>query len=157
VRLQEERTSDGARPREVGTVKLSLHIEAPVEKVFAYFKDPANWQELQEGITFEDVRPTPEGVGTSYRWTARMAGLPVRGTNVFTEFVPDQRIVDESSLSLEGTWIYTFEPEGSGTRLTLENRNRSFWRVPPLSRLLDQATARGHARVMERAKARMEA
>jgi len=63
---------------------------------------------------------------------------------VFTEFVPNQRITDTSSSSLEGTWTYLFEPEGSGTKLTVENRGRSFWRIPPLERLLDWLAAKTH-------------
>jgi hypothetical protein len=58
--------------------------------------------------------------------------------------VPNQRITDRSSSSLGGTWRYLFEPEGSGTKLTVENRVRSFWRIPPLEKPLDWVMAKTH-------------
>lgn len=95
-------------------------------------------------IEFKDVRLTPEGVGTHYSWSTKILGFPVEGLNLFTEFIPDQRITDKSSSSLEGTWTYLFEPEGSGTKLTFENQGRSVWRLPVLERLLDRMTAKTH-------------
>ena len=140
------------------TLKQSAHIEAPVEKVFDFFKDPANWQELTSGdITFKDVVLTREGVGTHYTWVARMGRLHLEGFNVFTEFVPTRRITDRSSRAFEGTWTYTFEPEGTGTRLTLENHSRSIWGLPPLSWLVDRSAARTHEQTMAALRARMEA
>ena len=37
-----------------------------------------------------------------------------------------------------------FEPESSGTKLTVENRVRSFWRIPPLEKPLDWVMAKTH-------------
>jgi hypothetical protein len=93
----------------------SIHVEAPVEKVFGFFRDPGNWRSLQpEGVEFKDVRLTREGLGTHYRWAAKIAGFSIEGFDVFTEFIPNQRITDRSSSSLEGTWTYLFEPDGTG-------------------------------------------
>ncbi len=139
------------------TFKRSVHIEAPVEKVFDFFRDPRNWQGIEElGVVFKDVRLTDEGVGTSYSWIARVAGLRIEGSNVFTEFLPNKRIVDRSSWSFEGIWTYSFEPEGSGTKMTIENSQVSFWRIPPLGWLMDYI-AKGHEPVIYRLKAVMEA
>jgi ligand-binding SRPBCC domain-containing protein len=135
-----------------------LHVEAPVEKVFEFFRDPANWNRLTDGeVVYKDVRRTPEGLGTSYTWSTRLAGVPIEGFNVFTEFVPDRRITDRCSRSFEGTWTYAFEPEGSGTRITLANQAGRPWTLPVLSRLMDWVTARTHEPVMARFKALMEA
>ncbi len=123
----------------------SIHVEAPVEKVFGFFKDPGNWRSVEpEGVEFKDVRLTPEGVGTHYSWAAKVAGFSIEGFDVFTEFIPNQRITDRSSSSLEGTWTYLFEPDGSGTKLTVENRTRSFWSIPLLAKLIDCVAARTH-------------
>ena len=95
----------------------SIHVEAPVTKVFDFFSDPNNWREVEpDQIEFKDVTLTQEGVGTHYSWSAKILGLPVEGLQVFTEFIPNQRITDRSSTSLEGTWTYSFEPEGSPAR-----------------------------------------
>jgi hypothetical protein len=138
------------------TATLSVHIEAPVTAVFDLFRNPANWQDVAEGVEFTGVHVTREGLGTHYTWRARFAGVTVEGFDVFTEFIPDRRITDRSSLSLEGTWTYTFEPEGSGTKLTLTNRGRGLWRLPLLRTLLDHMTVKSHERVLTRLKNRLE-
>lgn len=140
------------------TYEKRFHVDAPVAKVFDFLSDPRNWGELRpDGVQFKDVRLTKEGVGTHYRWTARIAGVPVDGFNVFTEFVPDRRITDRSSSSLEGTWTYSFVPEDSGTRLTVANRVGSFWRLPLLEYVLDRVTARTHEPRFLQLKAVLEA
>lgn len=105
---------------------------------------------------FKDVSVTQEGLGTHYVWTAKIAGFTIEGFDVFTEFIPNQRITDMSSSSLEGTWTYAFQPEGSGTKLTVENRVRSFWRILPLEIVLDWVTAKTHNPRFARLKARLE-
>ena len=138
--------------------RLSIHIEAPVEKVFGLFRDPGSWRSIApEGIEFKDVRLTQEGLGTHYSWVAKIAGFSLEGFDVFTEFIPNQRITDRSSSSLEGTWTYLFEPDGSGTMLTVENRVRSFWRIQPLARLLDRVAAKTHEPRFAKMKEMLEA
>jgi hypothetical protein len=139
------------------TATLSVHIDAPVEAVFDFFRDPGNWQDAGRGVTFHDVHVTREGTGTFYAWSARLAGVPVEGFDVFTEFVPNQRMTDRSSLSLEGTWTYTFAPEGAGTRVTLQNQARGPWRLPLLERVVDALAVAGHRPVLATLKARLEA
>ncbi len=138
--------------------RQSIHIEAPVGRVFDVFRDPGNWRGFAPAeIEFTEVTLTQEGVGTHYTWTARVAGFAMEGFNVFTEFVPNERITDRSSSSLEGTWTYLFEPDGSGTKLTVENRVGRVWRIPPVERLLDRLTGKTHAPRLARLKATLEA
>jgi len=108
-----------------------------------------------EEIEFSDVRLTDQGVGTYYSWATTIAGIPFERFDVFTEFVPNQRIVDRSSSPLEGDWTYTFEPEGSGTRLIVENRVRAVWSLP-LLHILDRVAARTHAPRFAQLKALLE-
>ena len=137
----------------------SVYIEAPVEQVFTWFKDPRNWLTLnptsREEITQAHV--TPEGVGTFHVWKMRPApGVQFEIFGVFTEFVANKRIVDKWSMALEGTETYTFDAEGSGTRFTLSRRRRSVWRLGALDRLVDRAERREDHRALERLKALME-
>lgn len=135
----------------------SMFLEAPVSKVFDFFRDPSNFAQAAPGkIEFTEVVVTKDGVGTRYDWATTVAGIRVRGSDTYTEFVPDRVITDRASNALEGTWRYTFEPEGSGTRLNVENRSRSIWDIPPLRQLLDLAAAKGHRPRFERIKAMLE-
>ena len=128
------------------TYQQSFHVAAPVVKVFDFFSDPGRWADLRpDGVRFGDVRLTRDGVGTHYTWTAKVIGLRLEGFNVFTDYVPGRRITDRSSSRLEGTWTYCFEPDGSGTRLTVTNQVGAPWRwLPVVERLLDRLTATTH-------------
>ena len=139
-------------------MKRSIHIEAPVEKVFDIVKDP---RYVPEGVTmaFEvtNVKLTGEGVGTYYHWATKTPVLRFEGFDVYTEFVPNQRITDRSSSSVVGDITISFEPEGSGTKLTMEGHPRSFWRFPPLRQLTDLVKGMTADRFLPAVKAEMEA
>lgn len=138
-------------------MKQSIHVEAPVEKVFEAFKDPAKFQELMPMRTqIDEVKATKEGVGTYASWHAKLAGLPIRGFDVLTNVVPNEHITERSSHPLVGTWDYYFEPEGSGTKLTMEHHPESIWRFPPLRNLMDLAVGRMNASFMPRVKDALE-
>jgi uncharacterized protein YndB with AHSA1/START domain len=100
------------------TTKLtkSIVIDAPVETVFDYLKDPAeSWVDMATRV--HNVKPTPQGVGTTFEWESKMFGFHVTGTNEFTEFVPNQRLVVTASKGF--VFSFTLAPDGAGTRLTL--------------------------------------
>jgi Polyketide cyclase / dehydrase and lipid transport len=139
------------------TYKHATHIEAPVETVFNFFRDPKNWEELPHADRLKEVKVTEEGVGTCYRVVLPIPGVRIKAFGVFTEFIPNQRITDRSSLSLAGTLTFSFEPEGSGMKLTMESYPRSIWRIPPLKELAERVMGRRHERYMTALKAKMEA
>ncbi len=139
-------------------MKRSIHIEAPVEKVFDYIKDPRNTLEgFPEPFEIKDVKLTEEGVGTYYTWASKTPGLRYEGFDVYTEFIPNQRITDRSSSGLGGDFTLSFEPEGSGTKLTMEVRHHSFWRIPPLRELVEWGQGAMTGRFLSAVKAEMEA
>lgn len=138
------------------TYVFSTHIDAPVARVFELFSDPGRWNEAGRlAATIHDVSLSPSGVGTTYRWTARFGPVRLEGRNEFTAFVPNELITDESSRSFEGTWTYRFATEDGGTRVTIQNSQRSFWRVQPLGKLMD-FMASGHRPIFEQLKAALE-
>jgi uncharacterized protein YndB with AHSA1/START domain len=145
------------RSPEVSTMKRSIHIEAPVEKVFDCVKDP---RYLPGGVKtpfkVTDVKLTEQGVGTYYSWASKTPGLRFEGFDVYTEFIPNQRITDRSSSGLPGDWTFSFEPEGSGMKLTAEVHHRSFWRIPPLMQAVELVQARMFERLLSAVKAEME-
>jgi hypothetical protein len=141
-------------------VRQSIHIEAPVEKVFDFWKDPANWWAYlapDQRIRLTEAKVTKEGVGTYYNWEFKLAGLRMEGFGVFTEFVPNERITDKASRALDGTWVYEFEPEGSGTKFTMQRFPRSFWRLAPFDTLMDRFEAPRHEKALAMLKAKLEA
>ncbi len=137
-------------------MQRSFHIEAPVETVFDFFKDPANWRDI---VLFEmrDTKVTKDGIGTWYGWRFKIAGIPVEGFDVFTDVVPNRHITERSSSAFFGTWDYAFAPEGSGTQVTITIRPRSFWRLPPFAQLLTLFMSSMGDTFMPRFKAKVEA
>lgn len=129
--------------------KKSFYVDAPVETVFDFIKDPNHQREVAL-YDLHDVKVTKEGVGTHFTWSFKVAGLRFEGFEVFTEVVPDKHIAERSSVSMAGRWEYDFEPEGTGTRLTVTLQPQSFWRFPPLDRLVGLAFAQMSKAVMPR-------
>ncbi len=139
----------------------SLHIEAPVEKVFSFAVDLANWGGAAVGqrgptVTITDLKTTMEGTGTYDAWTWQLGPLRMSGFGVHTGVVPNRTFTHRHSLSLLGTATYTVEPEGTGTRLTIEHRAGSLWKLPPLRTLADRAWLRSVAAITAAWKSRLE-
>lgn len=118
------------------THKRSIHIDAPVERVFDYVKDPQKyfdaWFESTSKIT--DIKIAEEGVGTTYEWTTSVLHFfHINGVMTRQEYVPNQRFVDRSSTG--PVWTYTFEPDQTGTTLSIEFDLSS--KVPFADKVLD--------------------
>jgi hypothetical protein len=77
--------------------------------------------------------------------------------DVVTDVVPNKRITSKSSSATVGTWTYSFEPEGKGTRLTMEHQGRMLWQLPLVRNVADLVTSRASAAYMAKAKDRIEA
>ena len=121
----------------------SVHIDAPVEEVFDYVKDPQHFfavmskvssglaDRVKGGIT--DVEMTPEGVGSTYKFRGELFVFHLDVVLTREEFVPNERIVDHSNYGV--TWASTFEPDETGTTYTLSCGVHS--KVPLLDKLED--------------------
>ncbi len=99
-------------------LEQSITINAPVEKVFNYVQDANNFLEWMASMT--NVRDiTGEGVGSKFKWTYKMIGVPFNGESEVKELVPDQRLVIQSSGGVASTWTYTFKEENDQTEINL--------------------------------------
>jgi uncharacterized membrane protein len=99
-------------------VERSIMINAAVEKGFNFISDPMNqidW--MPSMVSVKDV--SGSGLGTSFRWTYKMAGLLLEGESTFTEHIPINRIVTESKGGVKSTFTFDFEPHNKGTMLKL--------------------------------------
>lgn len=136
-------------------MKVSYHIDAPVESVFDYFKDPTS--DAGVGGEVVEAKMTKEGIGTYLHWRVKVVGVPVyEGFDVITDLVSNKHITEKSSRALVGTWEYSFEPEASGTRVTMEHRPRPLWALPPLSNLVDLTTTRLSKSYIGRVRPKLE-
>jgi carbon monoxide dehydrogenase subunit G len=134
----------------------STYIDSPVQAVFEVMKDPASFTDLMPGVQFVPEVITPDGVGTTYRFKTRVAGLPIRGSGRFTQVAVNRHIRDETSIPIEGFFDYWFEAENGGTRVTIEHHPGRLWDVPVLGRLLADSYARDDQRMLALLKAKLE-
>ncbi len=138
------------------------HIEAPVEKVFDFFFDPRKSADMSAGGLGEEIRDVTfieGGTGSHYSWRMKMGGitLPFEGFEVYTDVVPNKHLVEKSSSAMVGTWDFTFEPEGTGTKVISEHHSRSLWSKPPLRSLVAFVEPRLSDAFMRQMKKRLEA
>ena len=140
----------------VGSRTNSIHIEASVQSAFDCVKNPGNFNDLMPGVAFRDIVMTPDGVGTRYRFETRVAGIPIRGAGQFTEVEPNRRIRDETSIGMEGSFDWRFEPEGNGVCVTIEHHPGRMWGLPIVGRLLADSYQRSDRQVLARLKAKLE-
>ena len=117
----------------------SVHIDAPVDKVFDYMKDPRHFLEMfpekdRKDMAITEVNLTPEGVGSTTTMIGRMFVFHVKWVLTREEYVPNTRIVDHANLG--GVWTSTFTPDETGTTLSLAFGWSS--RVPLVGELADR-------------------
>ncbi len=114
------------------THKRTVHIDAAVETVFDYVKDPRHFLSAMD-TPITDVTLTPEGVGSTYAWKSTMFLLHIHGVMTREEYIPNERIVDRSSTG--PVWTFTFEPNPTGTTLSLVMEYST--KVPLLDKAVD--------------------
>ena len=98
----------------------SIHIDAPVEKVFGYIEDPANFLAAmpeKNQATLESVNRNPDGTVATYEGRFRQAVMHFSVTYTREEYVPNERIVDRNSIGV--VFIWTVEADAAGTTLAL--------------------------------------
>lgn len=100
----------------MATVKSTVLINAPVEKVWEY-TIPENLPEIWPSLVeVKNVKELPNG-GYSWDWTYKMAGMRFTGSSEHVEVVENERTVSKST-GIESTITWTYAPEGGGTRMT---------------------------------------
>ena len=101
-------------------ITKSVTINAPVEKVYAFMSEPTNLPEIWPSmVEVKDVQPSPAG-GYNFSWVYKMAGVRFDGASETTEAISNQCVVTKSTKGIESTFVWMYEPEDGGTKLTVE-------------------------------------
>jgi uncharacterized membrane protein len=101
-------------------ITRSISIHAPVEKVYAFMSNPINLPEIWPSmIEVKDVKPSPAG-GYNFGWAYKMAGMRFEGASETTESVANQRTVTKSTKGIQSTFVWVYQAEDGGTKLTVE-------------------------------------
>jgi hypothetical protein len=130
----------------------SIHVDAPVAKVFDYVKDPRNFYTVisefhgsrltgRMKAELTDVSMTPDGgLGSTWSFTGTLFIFHLDATFTREEYVPNERIVDRNADA--GTaWTFTVKPDETGTTLGMSFAISS--RVPLLDKAEDVVSWNG--------------
>lgn len=96
----------------MASVRESIDIDMPVEKVFGYVTDPANWTRYVTSLTeVRDFSSPDVDKGTSFVWEYRMLGMKFGGKGVVEEFQKNRKF----SMKMEGGMpiVESFEFDGT--------------------------------------------
>ena len=137
------------------TQTLGVSIAAPVEKVFAFMRDPVNAWGGYPKAEITAVKIAPEGLGTTNRFRVTYLGIREKGTHEYTEFIPNRRIGVRSSLG--PFFVWTFEPQEGGMRLTLDVEEEGNWALYAFDSLLKKNMRRNFETMLATVKATVEA
>lgn len=110
----------------------SIHIDAPVERVFGYLEDPAHFLATypeKNQVTLEAVNRNPDGTVATYQSRFRQTGMHLTADWTREEYVPNERIVDRNSMGILFAW--TVHADATGTMLTIS------WDASKLMKMLD--------------------
>jgi uncharacterized membrane protein len=138
-------------------VEKSVHVDAPLERVFAYLRDPMSNLEWLPGM-IKVTKVSGEGVGARFRWVYRMAGIALEGESTALEFVPNERFVTESKSGILSTWTWDFASKDGGTKIDLTVDY--VVPIPVLGKLAEAVVVKQNERVLDTAlenvRSRME-
>lgn len=103
-----------------GEDRKLIHIDAPVEKVFAYMNSPEHLPEFWPSfVEVRNVQPLPGG-GNSFDWTYKMGGMKFDGRTETKEYYLNQRTVDKSEGGIPSLFNWIYQKEEGGMRLTVQ-------------------------------------
>lgn len=131
-----------------------ISIGAPVQRVFDLVKDPSVW--LGPDVKVSNVKPTSEGVGTTFEVAWKVLGIPLKTTHEYTEFVPGEHFTSKSALG--PVFNVAVAPENGGTRLRMRSEVvPANWGEAAVDSLVIKMSEHSQARLLASIKAAAEA
>lgn len=103
--------------RRVVDIQKTIHIDAPVEQVYAFWSDYKNFP-----LFMSSVREVEDLGGGRSRWSVSgPGGAPIEWHAVLTQVIPEELIAwrSETGSMLENAGVIRLRPEGASTRVDL--------------------------------------
>jgi hypothetical protein len=99
----------------------STIINQPIDKVFSYVTQVENHKAWQAGILEARVSPPgPIALGSVYTYASMVAGTKYESSMQVSQFAVNQKwAVKTTNTPRPVETVYTFEPAGGGTKLTV--------------------------------------
>jgi uncharacterized membrane protein len=127
-------------------VHRSIEIKAPLKEVYNYIDNPeTNPEWMSSMVEVHNVKGS--GVGRQFKWTYKMAGIPLKGESLCTEDVPEKHIVVKTTGGAESTWTFDLESRENYTKLDLDIDYKI--PVPVLGKLIEKVLLQRNEREAE--------
>lgn len=106
----------------MATIKESVDIKLPVDKVFAYTLEAKSWPKWQSVLPeAEQTSQGAVGVGTTFKGIFRMMGLSMKWTAKATEYEANRKYGKIITCgSITNQQHNTYDPIEGGTKFTIE-------------------------------------
>jgi hypothetical protein len=102
-------------------VLSAVIINKPIEEVFDYTASPVNGPAFIPNLNENtNIYPETVGIGQSFDYRFNMVGVDLRGKAEVAEFERPNKVKINSTGDSVSSWLYTFEKEGEGTKVTVE-------------------------------------
>jgi uncharacterized membrane protein len=103
----------------MATIRTSIAIRAPVDRVFDYVADPRHLPEIWPSLVeVSNVEPHP--TGNSFDWDYKLLGMRIHGHSEAVELVRNARQVTRSVTGIPNTFRWMYGGRGEDTEVTLE-------------------------------------
>jgi carbon monoxide dehydrogenase subunit G len=102
----------------MAVLQKEILIQAPIEEVFEFVADTPKLAEVWPSLRIVKSWERDEQGLAKFDFEYLMAGMTFRGTNVDLEYVPNEKIVTQSTTGLDSTITWHFSPQPEGTLVT---------------------------------------
>lgn len=103
-------------------IRKNIFIDAPVEKVYAFARDPENWNKFIVGLSEPETLKGKGEVGTTVKQNYTVAGIPFPvTTKVLTDNPGPKNALWKGQIEgpLDGTQEWTYTAKGEGTEVLI--------------------------------------
>lgn len=106
----------------MNTIKESIIINCPLEKISTYTTEATNWPIWQSIIVAaEPISSGPMGIGSTYKGIVRMMGLSMKWNAEVTEYEPGIRWTKNiSSVGIQIAEQISYEDLGESVNFTIQ-------------------------------------
>ena len=102
-------------------IHKSTTVAAPADKVFEIVDDPENFPKYVPNVhDVVDVRRSAGRIGDSFRVIYKVLGVTFDERFTVTDYARPYRITSTFSGGMTGTFAWTFEPQGEGSKINVD-------------------------------------
>lgn len=102
-------------------INALVTINKPIQEVFEYTASPVNGPAFIPNLNENtNIQPEQPSLGQTFDWHFNLAGVDLRGKAEVVEYSSPHKVVLKSTGDSNTTWLFLFQEENGGTKVTAE-------------------------------------